>query len=69
MRLRAVHAVQDGMAVDEVAKAYHIHRSTLYRGLENYTKKGGNNGLVRKPGSGRPRKLKDLNCDKLKSIV
>ena len=57
------------MAVDEVAKAYHTHRSTLYRWLENYTKKGGKNGLLRKSGSGRPRKLKDLNRKKLKSIV
>jgi len=69
IRLRAVNAVHDGMHVDKVAQAYHVDRSTIYRWLENQKKKDGNEGLIRKPGSGRPRKLKELNGSQLESIV
>lgn len=67
IRVRAVNAVEEGMHVDDVAKAYKVNRSTLYRWLEK--KKGGIAGLKRSPGSGRPRKLQKLNGDQLTSIV
>ncbi len=67
IRLRAVTAVKDGMSVDNVAKAYKTHRTTIYRWLEK--QKAGNEGLIRKPGSGRPRKLQELSCTQMQEIV
>ena len=67
IRLRAVTAVKDGMSVGDVAKAYNTHRTTIYRWLEK--QKEGNEGLIRKPGSGRPRKLQELNCNQMQTIV
>jgi len=64
-----VNAVHDGIHIEEVAKVYQTHRSTIYRWLEKQKMKADNEGLIRKPGSGRPRKLQKLNCNQLQSIV
>lgn len=69
IRVRAVNAVKDGMSVSEVAKAYQTHRATIYRWSERYRRCRGVRGLVRKPVSGRPRKLTELSGRKLRSIV
>ena len=69
IRLRAVRAVQEGMAVIDVAKAYQTHRATVYRWVGRYQRKGGNKGLIRKPGSGRPRIIGQLNDEELLRIV
>lgn len=69
IRLRAVQAVHQGMSVQEVAKAYHTHRATVYRWLERYEREGNPKGLARKPGSGRPRKLEELTPKELTAIV
>jgi len=69
IRLRAVNAVHDGIHIEEVAKVYQTHRSTIYRWLEKQKMKTDNEGLIRKPGSGRPRKLQKLNCNQLQLIV
>ncbi len=69
LRIRAVKAFRKGMSVSKVAKAFSTHRTTVHRWVKNYEMEGGNKGLVRKPGSGRPRKLEELNKDELLSIV
>jgi len=69
LRCRAVRAVvEQGMPVVSVAKAYGVGRSTLYRWLERY-KNEGEEGLLRRPGSGRPPKLRELDERRLKRIV
>jgi transposase len=68
IRVRALKAVNDGMSVKDVAKAYHTHRATIYRWIECY-KNGEEKGLERKPGSGRPRVFEKADTDKLISIV
>jgi len=69
IRLRAVRAVQEGMAVVEVAKAYQTHRATIHRWLARYEEEGSDEGLVRKAGSGRPRIVGELWSSDLLSIV
>ena len=69
IRMRAVKAVLQGMSVQDVAKAYSTHRSTVHRWVSRYTQQNGAQGLVRKPGSGRPPKLARLDKEDLFSIV
>jgi transposase len=70
VRERAVRAVvEDGMAVTDVAKAYHTHRATVHRWLSRYHGQGGNRGLIRRPVSGRPRALSELKGEDLRTIV
>jgi transposase len=68
IRLRAVEAVSRGLPKSQVALAYGIERSTLYRWLENY-QQDGVEGLHRKEGSGRPKLLEELTENELKQIV
>ena len=68
MRVRAVEAILRGQAKGEVAKAFGIDRGTLYRWVNRY-QQDGDDGLRRKFGSGRPRKLEDLKEDELLEIV
>lgn len=57
IRLRAVHAVLDGrMPVTVVAQAFGTDRVTVHRWLARY-RQTGEAGLLRRPVSGRPRKL------------
>jgi transposase len=69
VRLRAVHAVTlRGFAVGEVAEAYSTDRTTLFRWIKRYEEQG-ENGLHRRVGSGRPRKLRELNGRRLWNLV
>ncbi|MGD9126104.1 MAG: helix-turn-helix domain-containing protein [Planctomycetia bacterium] len=52
-KYQAVQAVLRGMSRNEVAQAYGIDRATLYRWIVRF-KNDGQDGLSRKPGSGRP---------------
>ena len=69
MRVRAVQAVKNGQPVSQVAKSYQTNATTIYRWIKKYDETGSEEGLVRKPGSGRPRKLKDIDPDQLKDII
>ena len=69
IRLRAVEAVQGGMSVSAVARAYRVDRSTVHRWASRFEAEGGNQGLLRKPVSGRPRKLYSLEEEELRWIV
>src|SRR6187551_3147852 len=69
VRVRAVQAVLDGFAVVHVANAYRVNRTTLHRWLARYHAQGGNDGLCRQPGSGRPRKLQELTLEQCRDIV
>jgi transposase len=69
IRVRAVAAVRQGMAVSDVAKAYHVDRSTVHRWVVRYKAKNSNKGLTRQPVSGRPCILSKINDRQLLSIV
>jgi transposase len=68
MRHRAVLAVQDGMPVGQVASAYGVNRTTVFR-WSRRAECGGRPGRERKTGSGRPRKLEELTAEELYSLV
>jgi transposase len=68
VRLRAVNAVSDGMPVGEVARAYGTHRTTVFRWVARYDEDG-EDGLLRRPGSGRPRLLEELDERELRELV
>jgi Transposase and inactivated derivatives len=68
LRVRAVAAVARGLPVGEVADAYSIDRTTLFRWVTRH-KQNGSDGLKRKAGSGRPRLLTDLSETALLDIV
>jgi transposase len=68
IRVRAVEAVSRGLPMGEVADAYGIDRTTLFRWTTRYGEDG-LNGLKRKHVSGRPRLLEDLDREALWKIV
>ena len=68
VRRRAVDAVMEGMAKTAVAAAYSVDRKTVSRWVDRFREEG-SDGLVRKIGSGRPRKLEDLREQELLRIV
>jgi len=68
VRQRAIEAVQRGMDVSLVAKAFGTSRATIHRWLQRYRCEG-EDGLHRKPGSGRPRILEALTENDLRGIV
>jgi transposase len=69
VRVRAVEAVVcRGLAVGDVAEAYSTDRTTLFRWMRRY-KERGENGLHRRAGSGRPRKLKEVESTRLWNLV
>jgi len=70
IRVRAVSAVlEEQLPVTVVAKAYGTDRSTIHRWLSRYQTEGGENGLLRRPATGRPRKLGQLNGNALRKMV
>lgn len=70
VRVRAVRAVvEEGMAVVDVAKAYQTHRATLHRWVSRYQEEGGTQGLTRRPVTGRPRALSEVNGDDFRAMV
>lgn len=69
VRRHAVKAVVDGgLAISDVATAYHTTRSTVYRWLTRFYESGGD-GLNHAPVPGRPRKLVSLDSAGLRTIV
>jgi len=68
VRILAVQAVQRGWTVCDTADAFGITRQTLHRWLNRH-EENGEEGLARKPGSGRPRKLEELDENELRTIV
>lgn len=68
VRRRAVQALERGIAVTHVAEAYGVHRGTLHRWLARYNLEGVQ-GLARRSGSGRPRKLTELEEADFRSLV
>jgi len=68
MRSRAVLAVQRGQPVGQVAKAYGVNRTTLFRWTHRYSTEG-ERGLERRVGSGRPRLLAAFDMEALNDIV
>ena len=67
-RVRAVEAVERGMAIGQVAEAFRIDRSTLFRWVRRF-QADGDDGLKRKAGSGRPRLLEDLEEKDLRQLI
>ena len=65
---RAVEALRLGLTVTDVAAAYQVNRTTLFRWHSRYTQEG-DDGLVRRPGSGRPRTLGDVSEEDLRGII
>jgi transposase len=68
IRFRAVDAVLSGMSIVDVATAYQTDRSTVHRWMSRY-RKNGEQGLLRKEGSGRPRSLESVSEDQWRRIV
>lgn len=68
VRMRAVEAVQRGLAVGQVADAFKVDRTTLFRWLQRYHTKG-EDGLQRQPVTGRPRLLDDSEQTELRGMV
>ena len=68
VRVRAVEAVERGLAVGQVADSFNVDRTTLYRWVREYHTHG-QQGLQRNAGSGRPRLLEELDEDDLRQIV
>ena len=68
VRRRAVDAVLEGMSQTAVAAAFGVDRRTVSRWVGRF-RTGGDDALLRRIGSGRPRKLEDLTEDELRKIV
>jgi transposase len=68
VRVRAVSALERGHAVCQVADAYGVNRTTLFRWMQRYTCEG-RRGLERRGGSGRPRVLKALDLEAVNNLV
>ena len=69
IRTRAICAVlEEGLPITTVAKAFGTDRSTIHRWLTRYQSEG-EDGLIRRPVSGRPMVLAELDADKLRDMV
>ena len=68
VRTRAVAALRRGMQTNDVASAFGVDRTTVFRWHKRYIAQG-DSGLHRQPGSGRPRKLEGLSEKRLRLIV
>ncbi len=69
IRARAVQAVvSQGFAIGDVARAYSTDRTTLFRWIRRYEQEG-ESGLHRQAGSGRPRKLKEVDTQRFWNLV
>ena len=54
-----MEALKGGLTFVQVAAAYQVNRTTLFRWHARHVQEG-DDGLLRRPGSGRPRKLGDV---------
>jgi transposase len=68
IRSRAVLAVERGQPLGQVAVAYDVHRTTLFRWVRRFAMQG-TRGLERCPGSGRPRLVPAFDGEALNDIV
>ena len=68
MRSRALLAVERGQPVGQVAIAYGVNRTTLFRWAQRYAA-AGSAGLERRSGSGRPRLLAAFDMEALNDVV
>jgi transposase len=68
VRLRAVRAVRRGTPVGTVAAAFGTNRTTIFRWVRRH-RAGGRAGLRRRDGSGRPRKLEEVDGELLWQTV
>lgn len=69
VRIRAIRAVVvQKLGIGDVANAFDVDRTTLFRWVRRFKQEGGN-GLHRKSGSGRPRKLQVLDGGALWQVV
>lgn len=68
VRLRAIEAVERGMEISLVAEAFGTDRTTIFRWLQRYRLEG-DEGLYRRPGSGRPRILEALTEGELRRVI
>ena len=68
VRCRAVRAALGGMPRTDVAAAFGIDRTTLFRWMQRYEAEG-EAGLSRKVGSGRRRKLEELTEEEVRCLV
>lgn len=70
IRVRAVRAViEEQLPVTVVAQAYGTDRSTVHRWISRYEAAEGEEGLLRRPVPGRPRKLEGLDREMLWEMV
>jgi len=69
IRVRAVEAVHQGMVLNDVAQAYQVNRSTIYRWVIRYEAQGSTEALRRQPVCGRPSVLSNVSDRQLLSIV
>ena len=69
VRARAVNAVSMGQRKTDVAIAYQIDYSTLYRWCQRYERHKGFSSLERKAGSGRPGTLGIKHRKRLTTII
>lgn len=69
IRVRAVKAIVAGQRKIDVARAYQINYTTLYRWYQRYKHKRCFSGLERKSGSGRPNILEIDNRKRLSEII
>jgi transposase len=69
IRSRAVQAVlAQGVGIGDVARAYSTNRTTLFRWIRRYEQHG-ESGLQRQAGSGRPRKLREVDSQRFWNLV
>ena len=68
VRGRAVRAVLRGRSMSDVADAYDTNRSTISRWVKRFEEEG-EEGLDRRPTSGRPRMLAQLTEEELRNVV
>ena len=70
IRVRAVRAVmEEHLPITVVAQAYGTDRCTVHRWISRYETAEGEEGLLRRPVSGRPRKLEALDRETLWEMV
>lgn len=68
IRRSAVSAIERGIPMTRVAESYNVDRITVCRWVQRF-RESGDRGLLRRPGSGRPRKLEELSEGELREIV
>src|SRR4051794_38789445 len=68
IRSRAVLAVERGQPLSQVAQAFGVNRTTLFRWLRRFETQG-SRGLERRAGSGRPRLLDAFDMEALNDVV